>query len=320
MMMGIHFMGDVPFRDVYIHAIVRDAEGKKMSKSKGNVIDPLEVIDRYGADSFRFTLAAFAAQGRDIKLSEDRIEGYRHFVNKIWNSARLVLTNLDGDSKVQLKEIVYSMPDRWILTRLGIVSGEGSRALDEYRVNDAASLCYQFVWHEFCDWYLEMIKERLYGDDELLKGSARAVIRNSLMGVLRLLHPFMPFITEEIWHRLAVDKGSIMYADFPAASEFLHDRQALEEMGLVMDIITAIRNIRGEMNISPSKKVDILAEIPENSDIEVIRQNLSHIKNLAKIDSIEIFKEVSKPKASGIRDGRVWREPDTCPVKGHYRL
>ena len=298
MMMGIHFMGDVPFRDVYIHAIVRDAEGKKMSKSKGNVIDPLEVIDQYGADSFRFTLAAFAAQGRDIKLSEDRIEGYRHFVNKIWNSARLVLINLEGDSEVPPKGIVYSLPDRWILTRLGAVSGDVSRALDEYRFNDAASLCYQFVWHEFCDWYLEMIKERLYGDDESLKGSTRAVLRVTLMGILRILHPFMPFITEEIWHRLADDKGSIMYADFPAASEFLNDRKALEEMGLVMDIITAIRNIRGEMNIAPSKNVDILAEIPENSDIEIVRQNLSHIRNLAKVDSIEILREISKPEAS----------------------
>jgi valyl-tRNA synthetase len=298
MMMGIHFMGDVPFRDVYIHAIVRDAEGKKMSKSKGNIIDPLEIIDQYGADSFRFTLAAFAAQGRDIKLSEDRIEGYRHFVNKIWNSARLVLSNLDKDSKVQSNGIIYSIPDRWILTRLGAVSEEVSRALDEYRFNDAASLCYQFVWHEFCDWYLEMIKERLYGDDELLKGSTKAVLRDALMGVLRLLHPFMPFITEEIWHRLADDKGSIMYAAFPAASEFLYDRQAIEEMGLVMGIITAIRNIRGEMNIAPSKKVDILAEIPENRDIEVIRQNLSHIRNLAKANSIEVFSEVSKPEAS----------------------
>ncbi len=298
MMMGIHFMGDVPFRDVYIHAIVRDAEGKKMSKSKGNVIDPLEVIDQYGADSFRFTLAAFAAQGRDIKLSEDRIEGYRHFVNKIWNSARLVLINLEGDFKVPPKGIVYSLPDRWILTRLGTVSQDVSRALDEYRFNDAASLCYQFVWHEFCDWYLEMIKERLYGDDELLKDSTRTVLRDTLMGVLRTLHPFMPFITEEIWHRLADDKGSIMHADFPAASEFLYDRNALEEMGLIMNIITAIRNIRGEMNIAPSKKVDILAEIPENRDIEIIRQNLSHIRNLAKVDSIEISRDVSKPEAS----------------------
>jgi valyl-tRNA synthetase len=298
MMMGIHFMGDVPFRDVYIHAIVRDAEGKKMSKSKGNVIDPLEVIDKYGADSFRFTLAAFAAQGRDIKLSEERIEGYRHFVNKIWNSARLVLTSLDGDTKVPSNGIVYSMPDRWILTRLGTVSGEVSRALDEYRFNDATSLCYQFVWHEFCDWYLEIIKESLYGDDELLKGSTSVVLRDALRGILRLLHPFMPFITEEIWQRLPGIEGSIMNADFPAASEFPHDQQAIEEMGLVKDIITAIRNIRGEMSIPPSKKVDILAEIPENRDIEVIRQNLSHIRNLAKADSIEIFRKVSKPEAS----------------------
>ncbi|HJX33782.1 MAG TPA: class I tRNA ligase family protein [Desulfatiglandales bacterium] len=209
-----------------------------------------------------------------------------------------MLINLEGDSEVPSKGIVYSLPDRWILTRLGAVSGDVSRALDEYRFNDAASLCYQFVWHEFCDWYLEMIKERLYGDDESLKGSTRAVLRVTLMGILRILHPFMPFITEEIWHRLADDKGSIMYADFPAASEFLNDRKALEEMGLVMDIITTIRNIRGEMNIAPSKKVDILAEIPENSDIEIVRQNLSHIRNLAKVDSIEILREISKPEAS----------------------
>ena len=298
MMMGLHFMGDVPFRDVYIHALVRDAEGKKMSKSKGNVIDPLEVIEQFGADSFRFTLAAFAAQGRDIKLSEDRIEGYRHFVNKIWNSARLVLINLDGDFLIPSKNIVYSLPDRWISTRLGRVSEEISKALDEYRFNDAASLCYQFVWHEFCDWYLEMIKERLYGEDELLKGSTRAVVRDVLMGVLRLLHPFMPFITEEIWQRLPGFEGSIMNADFPAASEFLSDQQALEDMNLVMDIITGIRNIRGEMNIIPSKKVDILIEMPEARDIDVIRQNLSHIRNLAKVDSVNIDKEVSKPKAS----------------------
>jgi valyl-tRNA synthetase len=298
MMMGLHFMRDVPFRDVYIHALVRDAEGKKMSKSKGNVIDPLEVIEQYGADSFRFTLAAFAAQGRDIKLSEDRIEGYRHFVNKIWNSARLVLINLDGDSAIPLKNIVYSLPDRWISTRLGMVSEEISGALDEYRFNDAASLCYQFVWHEFCDWYLEMIKERLYGNDELLKGSIRVVLREVLMGVLRLLHPFMPFITEEIWQRLPGFEGSIMKADFPAASEFLSDQQAMDDMNLVMDIITGIRNIRGEMNINPSKKVDILIEMPDARDIEVIRKNLSHIRNLAKVDSVGIDKEVSKPEAS----------------------
>ncbi len=196
------------------------------------------------------------------------------------------------------KNIVYSLPDRWISTRLGKVSEEISKALDEYRFNDAASLCYQFVWHEFCDWYLEMIKERLYGDDELLKTSTKAVLRDVLTGVLRLLHPFMPFITEEIWQRLPGSEGSIMNADFPAASEFLSDQQAVEDMNLVMDIITGIRNIRGEMNINPAKKVDIVAEILEARDIEIIRQNLSHIRNLAKVDSVHIDKEVSKPEAS----------------------
>jgi valyl-tRNA synthetase len=298
MMMGLHFMGEVPFRDVYIHALVRDAEGKKMSKSKGNVIDPLEVIDRYGADSFRFTLAAFAAQGRDIKLSEERIEGYRHFANKIWNSARLALANLDKNSVISSKDLIYSLPDRWMLTRLGMVSEEVSRALDEYRFNEAASLCYQFIWHEFCDWYLEMVKERLYGEEGSVKSSAKIILMDTLRGILRLLHPFMPFITEEIWQRLPGHEGSIMYADFPTAREFLSDKQALEEMDLVMSVITGIRNIRGEMNITPSKKVDILIEMPEAGDMEVIRQNLSHIRNLARAGSVEIDKSFPKPKGS----------------------
>ena len=165
MMMGLHFMGDVPFRDVYIHALVRDAYGKKMSKSKGNVIDPLNVIDRFGTDAFRFTLAALAAQGRDIKLSEEKIAGYRHFVNKLWNSARLVLMNLDGDDPAKHGEAVHSLADRWVLSRLHQVSEEVTKALEEYRFNDGASLCYQFVWHEFCDWYLELAKEAIYSEN-----------------------------------------------------------------------------------------------------------------------------------------------------------
>jgi valyl-tRNA synthetase len=181
---------------------------------------------------------------------------------------------------------------------MGMASEEVSRALDEYRFNDAASICYQFVWHEFCDWYLELIKERLYGEDELLRASARAVLMDVFMGVLRLLHPFMPFITEDIWHRLPGSDASIMKANFPASSEFLSDQQALDDMSLVMDIIAGIRNIRGEMNINPSKKVDIVAEMPEAREIGIVHQNLSHIRNLAKIDSIDIHKEVSKPEAS----------------------
>jgi valyl-tRNA synthetase len=298
MMMGLHFMDEVPFRDVYIHALVRDAEGKKMSKSKGNVIDPLEVIEQSGTDAFRFTLAAFAAQGRDVKLSEDRIEGYRHFVNKIWNSSRFVLMNLDEDNGSGLKPAERSLPDRWILTRLGKVSDEIGQALDDYRFNDAAGLCYQFVWHEFCDWYIEMAKEWLYGEDEALKKSVQTTLKEVLMGVLRLLHPFMPFVTEDIWQRMPGVNSSIMKASFPGSSDFISDKRALDEMELVMGVITGVRNIRGEMNIHPSKKIDILMEIPDQKDIDIIKNNISHIRNLIKAGSMEIEKHAVKPEAS----------------------
>jgi valyl-tRNA synthetase len=298
MMMGLHFMDEVPFHDVYIHALVRDSEGKKMSKSKGNVIDPLEIIDQFGTDSFRFTLAAFAAQGRDIKLSEDRISGYRNFVNKIWNSARLVLMNLDGDDTPEPETKEYSLPDRWILTRLSNVSKEMATALDEYRFNDAASACYQFVWHEFCDWYLEMAKHGLYGDDENLKRSTKYNLKQVLTAVLRLLHPFMPFVTEEIWHRLPDTNDSIMMAAFPEDQDFLTDGKAVNDMELVMGMITGVRNIRGEMNIAPSKKVGIEVEMPSKQDIDVIYQNIAHIRNLAGVDSVSVDTSVKKPDAS----------------------
>lgn len=298
MMMGIHFKEDVPFRDVYIHALVRDAEGKKMSKSFGNVIDPLEVMDEFGTDAFRFTLAALAAQGRDIKLSEERISGYRHFVNKIWNSARLVLMNLDEDEHIEPANLIYNLPERWILTRLGQISDEITEALDEYCFNDAASLCYQFVWHEFCDWYLEMAKQGLYGQDEAFKQSSRYILQEVLKAVLKLLHPFMPFITEEIWQRLPGTQGSIMETKFPEASDYISDKQTISEMDLVMDVITGIRNIRGEMNITPSKKVSVLIEMPNKKDADVIRSNIVHIQNLARVDSVGIYTIVSKPDAS----------------------
>lgn len=298
MMMGIHFMGDIPFSDVYIHALVRDAEGKKMSKSKGNVIDPLIVIDRYGTDSFRFTLAAFAAQGRDIKLSEERIEGYRHFVNKIWNSARLILSNLPESGAGPAGERLYSLPDRWILTRLGQVSHDVSAALEDYRFNDAASLGYQFVWHEFCDWYLEMAKEWLYSEDENRKASVAVTLTELLTGILKLLHPFMPFITEEIWHRIPDTAGSIMKADFPDPSDFITDSASLSEMETIMGVVNGVRNIRGEMNIHPSKKLDIFIEMPDDSQREIITGNMEYIRNLARVEEITVEKELAKPDAS----------------------
>ena len=298
MMMGLQFMGDIPFRDVYIHALVRDAYGKKMSKSKGNVIDPLDILDQYGTDAFRFTLAALAAQGRDIKLSEERISGYRHFVNKIWNSARLVLMNAEEETQSPSHEAVYSLPERWILSRLHSVSGEITKALEAYRFNDGANVCYQFVWHEFCDWYLEMAKLGLYGDNEQIRESSRDILQEALMAVLKLLHPFMPFVTEEIWQRLPRTDGSIMVAPFPDPSEFPVDEQALREMDLLMGVITGVRNIRGEMGISPAKKVDILLDMPNPEEGEIIRRNIAHIQSLARVDSVQVAAKVAKPEAS----------------------
>jgi len=298
MMMGIHFMGEVPFRDVYIHALVKDAEGKKMSKSKGNVIDPLEIIDQFGTDSFRFTLAALAAQGRDIKLSEDRILGYRHFVNKIWNSARLVFMNMGEGEPLAEEKVGYTLPDLWILTRFGQVSEEVAAALEEYRFNDAASTCYQFVWHEFCDWYLEMAKQGLYSADDRFKRSTLFVLQKGLAAVVRLLHPFMPFVTEEIWQKMPGERESIMIADFPAASEFLHDEAALKEMHLLMGVINGVRNIRGEMNIPPSSKVNIVVEAPDPNEASAILGNRHHIRSLAGVEAMEVAPHVQKPEAS----------------------
>ena len=298
MMMGLHFRGDVPFRDVYIHALVRDADGRKMSKSKGNVIDPLDVIDKFGTDAFRFTLAALAAQGRDIKLSEERIDGYRHFVNKLWNSARLVLMNLDGESAEKPEGDIHTLPERWIMTRLGQVGEQMGKALDDYLFNEAASIGYQFIWHEFCDWYLEMAKPALYGDDQTQKQTARFVLQESFKAVLKLIHPIMPFVTEEIWQRLPNSEGSIMTAPFPGASDFLADSQSLKAMDTVMGVITGVRNIRGEMNIPPSKKVSIVVDVPGEGDEAVIRQNLIHIQNLAGVDAATVGSQMSKPEAS----------------------
>ena len=216
MMMGIQFMQDVPFKDVYVHALVRDEEGKKMSKSTGNVIDPLTVIEQYGTDAFRFTLAAFAAQGRDVKMSEKRIEGYRHFVNKLWNAARFALMHIDQPyEKINFDGL--SLPDRWILSRLSRVTQTVAEALENYRFNDAAAEIYNFVWHQFCDWYLEAIKPALYEKEgPQKKETTLGVLWRVMHDTLILLHPFMPFVTEEIWHKLPGTQGSIMKAVFPA--------------------------------------------------------------------------------------------------------
>ncbi len=309
-MMGLHFMKDVPFRDVYIHALVRDAEGQKMSKSKGNVIDPIIMIDQYGTDAFRFTLAAFAAQGRDIKMSAERIEGYRNFANKIWNASRFVLMNLDAEfsPNTELLTANSSLADRWIVSRLNSVIRESLAALAEYRFNDIASTLYQFIWHEYCDWYLELSKPALSREKGSPERTAtQTVLVHVLENALRLLHPIMPFITEEIWQTLpeAVrnEKGSgkgesIMIAAYPAADEKLIDAGIERDMQLVMDTILAIRNIRGEMNIAPSMQIRANVKVETGELGEHLEKSASYVMTLARLSDLRVGVSETKPKAA----------------------
>ncbi|MBC8019300.1 MAG: valine--tRNA ligase, partial [Verrucomicrobia bacterium] len=305
MMMGLHFMDEVPFRDVYIHALVRDAQGQKMSKSKGNVIDPLTIIEQYGTDAFRFTLAAFAAQGRDIKLAEERIAGYRNFCNKVWNAARFTLMNLEGFSpdSVKYEDLVLSQGDKWILHRLNETARETARALEEYRYNEAAMGLYQFTWSEFCDWYLELSKKDLYGDDQERKSVSQYVLWHTLENLLRLLHPFMPFITEEIWQALPGNKETptIMQAAWPEPSQFREHPTAAADMEEVMAVISAIRNIRGEMEVPPSREIAVILSCGSDESLRLMKHNEGSIISLVRISDLAIGRDIVQPQDASIQ-------------------
>ncbi|MDA8387059.1 MAG: valine--tRNA ligase [Nitrospiraceae bacterium] len=302
-MMGLKFMGDVPFRDVYIHALVRDQEGQKMSKSKGNVVDPLTMVDKYGADAFRFTLAAFAAQGRDIKFSEERVMGYRHFINKLWNAAKFISMNTEGGTAGENPpDDVSDLPSRWVLSRLSQASEETSLALEEYRFNDAANRLYRFVWHEFCDWYIEFAKTGL--EDAGQAKDVRRCLLYTLDTVLKLLHPFMPFVTEELWQAAArgapEGRRSIMTAAWP--EDLPRDPEAEERMGAVIDAISAVRNIRGELNVRPGAKVSVIVNAHSEAAARTLGEHLPHMMRLAGAGSIIVGTgpETKKPKKAAV--------------------
>jgi valyl-tRNA synthetase len=300
MMMGLKFMGEVPFKEVYIHALVRDARGQKMSKSKGNVIDPLTVIDEYGTDAFRFTLAAFAAQGRDIKLSLERIAGYRNFVNKLWNASRFALMNLEDfkPEAIDLNQAKLSLADQWILTRLSEVAGTTEQALSEYKFNDAAGALYAFTWHEFCDWYIELSKEDLYGEDVARRQVAQEVLFTVLEQLLRLLHPIMPFITEEIWQVLPGERptSSIMLAAYTDTGIWPSNPQGAAKMELVMEVIKGIRNIRGEMNVAPGKQIPAVLDCKSEAAVAVVAEGEAYIRALAKLNDLSFGMGAEHPE------------------------
>ncbi|NPA15396.1 MAG: valine--tRNA ligase [Deferribacteres bacterium] len=302
MMMGLKFMGDVPFYDVYIHALVRDEKGQKMSKTRGNVIDPVEMMEEYGTDALRFTLAILAAQGRDIRLSEKKIEAYRNFVNKIWNAARFVFMNLDGFEEAEIEPERLTLADRWILSRLNRTVEAAGKALEEYEFDKYASSIYNFTWHELCDWYIELAKEALYGDDKERKALVQNILVHIFDVLMRLLHPVMPFITEEIWQALPISReaDSIMVARFPKQNEGWFDDEAERDMGFIMDVTAAIRNVKADMGIPLTKRVDVIAEA-KGREKELIEGYGNYIRALAFTDSISVKEEVERPSKSAVR-------------------
>ena len=290
MMMGLKFMNDVPFSDVYIHALVRDEQGKKMSKSLGNVIDPLMVMDNFGTDAFRFTLAALAAQGRDIRLSESRIEGYRNFMNKIWNAARFALPYLDDPrANLALDQFSdFSLTERWVLSRLNKTVEEVHQAIETYRFNDAAQTLYHFTWHEFCDWYIEEAKIPLNSNSPEDARRAAAVMRHVLDSLMRLLHPFIPFITEEIASKIPPQVETIMRGPFPSYDESRTDEEAERNMGTLMGLIVAVRSIRAEMNLPPSKPLSVIAIPSSEDERRLVGENENLISSLGRVSELTI--------------------------------
>lgn len=301
MMMGLEFMGDVPFKEVFIHALVRDAMGQKMSKTRGNVIDPLEVMDRYGTDAFRFTLTALAAQGRDIKMSEERIEGYRNFINKLWNTARFVLMNLDGFEGGDTRS--HNLEDRWILSRLARTVNGVTKAIEEYKFNEAAGLIYQFLWHEYCDWYVEISKPYLLGK----MGPQERIMKQNILvfvfeTILKLSHPLIPFVTEEIWHFLPGERGSILLEKFPEFDDsFLHE-ESEKKMEYLITLIRAIRNLRSEINISPGYFAKVRLRGGRHMMTVVKMEPI--IKRLARLESLDYLPDdaVVKNEASTVAE------------------
>ncbi|MDV4157041.1 valine--tRNA ligase [Rhizobium brockwellii] len=305
MMMGLHFMKDEdgepvePFQTVYVHALVRDKNGQKMSKSKGNVIDPLELIDEYGADALRFTLAIMAAQGRDVKLDPARIAGYRNFGTKLWNATRFAEMNGAKSDPHFVPEAAELTINRWILTELARTERDVTEALEAFRFNDAAGALYRFVWNEVCDWYLELLKPVFNGEDEGAKGEAQACSAYILEEIYKLLHPFMPFMTEELWAHTAGEgkerDALVCHAEWPAPS--YADDGAADEINWLIDLVSGIRSVRAEMNVPPSATAPLVVVKANNLTRERLFRHDAAIKRLARVEAISLADDAPKGAA-----------------------
>jgi valyl-tRNA synthetase len=307
MMSGMKFMEKTPFWDVYIHGVVMDAQGRKMSKSLGNGIDPLEVVEEYGADAMRYTIINITPLGQNLLLSMDKFNVGARFANKIWNASRYILMNIEEGSYGDIKKENLDTADKWILTVYEETVERVNRFLKEYRLNDASSLIYEFFWHEFCDWYIEISKVKLYSRDNDLRSCAQVMIIHILEGCMRLLHPFMPFITEHIWQLLPIEKKekSIMISQYPVFNEKNVFKKSKEIISILKDINYNIRNIRAEMNVPPELKADVLIKTKNHAVLEVIEQNMDVITFLSRINTLTFGEAIVKPHgcASAVGNG-----------------
>ena len=302
-MMGLKFTGEPPFKTVYIHALVRDAEGKKMSKSKGNVIDPLSLMMQYGTDALRFTICSIESQGRDARLSEKRIEGNRNFVNKLWNAPRFVLMNIgEYDGKADLSKLNLAVTDRWILSRLEKTIGYVDSSLERFQFNAVAAHLYKFIWEEFCDWYIELAKPRLLGEDAADKETVRAVLVHVLDNILRLSHPVMPFVTEEIYQKIPGHGESVMIAKYPVSDVASQgkwlNRNVEDEMEIVMEIISSIRSIRQELGISYSVELRAVVKCQSAAAVAKVLEHKQSILSLSRAAALDVSTDAARPPQS----------------------
>lgn len=303
---GIHNMGEAPFEHVIIHGLVRDAEGRKMSKSLGNGVDPLEVIENYGADALRFTLITGNAQGNDIRYKTEKVEAARNFANKLWNASRFVLMNLDKDLMDKYKDCKdYSLGDKWIISRANTIVKEVTENIDKFELGIASQKVYDFLWTEFCDWYIELVKPTMYGDNEKAKGVAFNVLKDVLTISLQLLHPVMPYITEEIYGHLGGEYKSISISKWPEYSEKLHDENAELQMNYIIEAIKSLRNVRAEMNVPPSRKakVMILANAESSAAFEAGSSYFEKLASASEIVFLSTKEEVPANAVSVVTKG-----------------
>jgi valyl-tRNA synthetase len=302
--MGLEFQKEVPFHKVMIHGLVLDSQGRKMSKSLGNGVDPIEVINQYGADTLRFMLITGNTPGNDLRFHFERLEATRNFLNKIWNASRFVMMNLEDFEGMPRGEL--TLADKWILSRYEDTVQNVTAALDRFDLGEAGRLLYEFIWSEYCDWYIELTKKRLYNkENREERNTAQSILLEILEGTMRLIHPFMPFLSEEIWQHLPTQGQTIMLSTWPLVTGY-KNAQAEKEMTILMDIIRSVRNIRAEMNVAPGRKADILLVAPDEDTIGILQNGVEAIKQLAVSEKITIMQKMENnppQSASAVLDG-----------------